>query len=64
MNALREQAHYSHFNLDEALEFIKLVKPEHAYLTHISHLMGFHEEVEAQLPKNVHLAYDGLTLKI
>lgn len=64
VNALREQTHYSHFNLEEALEFIKLVKPERAYLTHISHLMGFHEEVEAQLPENVHLAYDGLTIKI
>ena len=45
VNALREKEHYSHFNLEEALDFIKKINPERAYLTHISHLMGFHEEV-------------------
>lgn len=64
VNALREKPHYSHFNLAEALEFINKIQPEITYLTHISHLMGFHEEVEKRLPKNVHLAYDTLTLNI
>jgi len=64
INALREEEHYSHFNLTEALEFIKIVNPQRAYLTHISHLMGFHDEVERKLPKNVHLAYDTLKIKI
>ena len=64
VNALRIEAHHSHFNLDEALAFIKEVQPETAYLTHISHLLGFHEEVEKILPKNVHLAYDNLTINI
>ncbi len=64
VNALREEPHYSHFNISEALDFVKKVKPEKTYFTHISHLMGFHEEVEKKLPKNVHLAYDSLTLKI
>lgn len=64
INALRLEAHHSHFNLEEALEFINLVKPQTAYLTHISHLLGFHEEVEKSLPKNVHLAYDNLTINI
>ncbi|WP_394332683.1 MBL fold metallo-hydrolase [Altibacter lentus] len=62
VNALREQAHPSHFNLSEALAFIEEVQPKKAYLTHISHLLGFHEEVSKQLPPNVFLAYD--TLKI
>ena len=62
INALREEAHISHFNLSEALEFIKKVSPKKAYLTHISHLLGFHDLVEKALPSNVHLAYD--TLKI
>ena len=44
--------------------FIKKVNPEKAYLTHISHLLGFHEEVESKLPENVFLAYDGLQLKL
>ncbi len=64
VNALRLQPHHSHFNLEEALEFIEKVRPEKAYLTHISHYLGFHEEVEKMLPKNVHLAYDNLVVSV
>ena len=64
VNALRKEPHLSHFNLEEALDFIKKVNPERAYLTHISHLLGFHEEVEKELPKNVFLAYDNLKITI
>ncbi len=64
VNALRKEAHHSHFNLEEALDFVALIKPEKAYLTHISHLLGFHAEVEKTLPNNVHLAYDNLTIEI
>jgi len=64
VNALREEPHATHFNLQEALDFITLIKPEKAYLTHISHIMGFHEEVEKKLPENVYLAYDNLEITI
>lgn len=64
VNALREEPHYSHFNVSEALDFVQKVKPKKTYFTHISHLMGFHAEVEKKLPQNVHLAYDTLTIKI
>ena len=64
INALRKQKHISHFNLHEALEIIHLVKPKKAYLTHISHQMGFHAEVSKELPENVELAYDGLCFNI
>jgi len=64
VNALRIEPHISHFNLEEALAFIKEVNPEKAYLTHISHLLGFHDEVEKKLPNNVHLAFDNLTITI
>ncbi len=64
VNALREEAHESHFNLDEALRFIQLVQPEKAYLTHISHLLGFHAVVDKKLPNNVHLAFDNLVIEI
>ncbi|MFY8009478.1 MAG: MBL fold metallo-hydrolase [Flavobacterium sp.] len=64
VNALREESHHSHFNLQEALDFINLVQPEKAYLTHISHLLGFHEEVQQRLPKNIYLAYDNLKITI
>ena len=64
INALRIEEHYSHFNLDQALEFIKVIKPKKAYLTHISHMLGFHDEVQKILPENVFLAYDGLEITI
>jgi len=64
VNALREERHDTHFNLKEALDFITLVQPEKAYLTHISHIMGYHEEVQKNLPANVFLAYDNLEIKI
>lgn len=64
VNALREEPHATHFSLQEALDFIEIVKPKSAYLTHISHLLGFHEEVSKKLPPNVFLAYDNLILEI
>jgi phosphoribosyl 1,2-cyclic phosphate phosphodiesterase len=64
INALRVEPHDTHFNLQEALDFITLVQPEKAYLTHISHVLGFHEEVQKTLPKNVFLAYDNLEITI
>jgi phosphoribosyl 1,2-cyclic phosphate phosphodiesterase len=64
INALRLEEHHSHFSLQEALDFITLVQPEKAYLTHISHILGFHEEVQNTLPANVYLAYDNLNITI
>ncbi len=64
INALRLEPHNTHFNLAEALAFIAIIKPKKAYLTHISHLMGFHEKVEKNLPENVFLAYDNLIITI
>ena len=63
LNALRPERHYSHFSLPEALEVAALVGAQRTYLTHISHLMGRHEEVQKALPKGVSLAYDGLVLE-
>lgn len=64
LNALRREKHPSHYTLDEALKIIEEIKPEKAYLTHISHQLGTHSEVTEELPKNVYLAYDGLKLEI
>ena len=62
LNALRIESHPSHLNLDEALCLVEELKPQKAYFTHISHLLGFHDEVSKKLPKNVHLAYDNLQI--
>ncbi len=64
LNALRKEKHISHFTLDEALELIAEIKPDKAYLTHISHLLGCHQEVSQSLPDNVSLAHDGLKIKL
>ncbi len=64
VNALRIEPHHSHFNLKEALAFIDDVKPKYAYLTHISHMLGFHEEVQKELPEGVYIAYDNLKITI
>lgn len=64
VNALREADHVSHFTLAEALELIDKVNPERAYLTHVSHMLGFHDEVEKKLPQNVFLAYDNLEINL
>lgn len=64
INALRKETHISHFTLDEALELIAEVNPQMAYLTHLSHQMGLHAEVEKDLPPNVKIAYDGLVLNL
>ncbi|MBK8583296.1 MAG: MBL fold metallo-hydrolase [Flavobacteriales bacterium] len=62
LNALRKEPHISHFNLEEALDMIEDLKPRRAFLTHISHYMGKHADV--QLPPQVHLAYDGLRVEV
>lgn len=63
VSALRIETHPTHMNLEEALELIQELKPKKAYLTHISHRLGFHKEVAKELPKNVFLAYDGLVIE-
>lgn len=63
IGALRKEKHLSHFSLLEAIEVIEKIAPEQAYITHISHQMGLHREVEMELPPFINLAYDGLVLK-
>ncbi len=59
INALRHKEHISHFSLNETLEIAKKTNADHVYLTHVSHHMGLQNEVNASLPRNVHMAYDG-----
>ena len=62
INALRWEPHISHFTLPEAIELARKLKAKRTYFTHISHLLGKHEEVSKQLPENMFLAYDGLKI--
>lgn len=64
INALRFEKHYSHFNVEEAIQIVEQVQPKKTYFTHISHNLGLHEEVESILPHSIALAYDGLVIEI
>lgn len=64
INALRREEHISHYTLDEAVNLLKELKPEKAYLTHISHQMGLHDVVSKELPDFIKIAYDGLEIEI
>jgi phosphoribosyl 1,2-cyclic phosphate phosphodiesterase len=63
INALRKTDHISHFTLTEAIALLEKLKPKKAYLTHISHLMGNHDEVQKELPDFIQIAHDGLSIE-
>ena len=60
INALRKEKHISHFSLKEAIDLIREISPKKAFITHISHQMGYYAEVSKDLPNGIYLAYDGL----
>jgi phosphoribosyl 1,2-cyclic phosphate phosphodiesterase len=64
LGALQKSPHLSHYTLEEAVEVLKKLAPERAYLTHISHRMGLHKEIDEELPDFIKLAYDGLVLEM
>ena len=64
INSLQKENHISHYNLKQSLDIIRELKPKKAYLTHISHHMGSHDEVTKELPKNIFLAYDNLEVHL
>ncbi len=64
LNALRNSRHISHFSLSEAVGMIEQIGPEKAYLTHVSHFLGCHSDVESKLPSHIRLAYDNLRIEI
>jgi phosphoribosyl 1,2-cyclic phosphate phosphodiesterase len=62
INALRRDPHPSHFTLDEAIAVARRVGARATYLTHLSHQMGTHADLERDLPDGIFAAYDGLTV--
>lgn len=65
VNALRwEKVHHSHMLVDDAITFSRRVGADHTYLTHLTHLIGFHDEANKRLPEGIEFAYDGLQLTI
>lgn len=64
VNALQKEKHISHFTFEEAIAFAEKIGAEMTYFTHISHRLGRHRDVSAELPANIQLAYDGLQLEV
>lgn len=64
INALHHKRHHSHFTLSETLDMILKINPRQAYIIHVSHHLGLHDEVSLNLPSNVFLAYDTLKLEV
>ncbi len=64
ISAVRRTPHPSHYSLDEAVRILEFLRPEKGFITHVSHLMGKHEEVNKELPDFISLAFDGLTLEM
>ncbi|MEJ5996360.1 MBL fold metallo-hydrolase [Pedobacter sp. Du54] len=64
LNALQRENHVSHFTLEEAIAFANKVGAKMTYLTHVSHNLGLHTDIEKELPTDIRLAYDGLTFNV
>lgn len=64
VNALRQKPHHSHQTLDEAVAFSRRVGARRTYLIHSSHDIGLHEEVNAALPADIQMAYDGQVITV
>ena len=63
LDCLRRKPHTTHFGLEEALEVVSDLAPKRTLLTHISHDLD-DEEISAELPVGVELAYDGLSIAL
>ena len=64
LNALRREAHISHFTLAEAVALAKELGAKQTYFTHMSHQIGLHDDVCSELPDGIDLAHDGLVVEI
>jgi phosphoribosyl 1,2-cyclic phosphate phosphodiesterase len=64
LNALRKEAHISHFTLQEAVDLANELDIPEVYFTHISHQLGLHDTINQELPPHIQLAYDGLELRL
>jgi phosphoribosyl 1,2-cyclic phosphate phosphodiesterase len=63
INALFRTEHPSHLSVPEAVEAARAIGAERTFLTHLTHRTA-HADLEAELPRGVAPAFDGLTLRI
>jgi phosphoribosyl 1,2-cyclic phosphate phosphodiesterase len=60
IDCLRKDKHPSHFNYDDAIDLIKLIKPKKSILTNL-HVDLDYFKLKKKLPKNIIPAFDGLS---
>ncbi len=63
INALFRTDHPSHLSLPEAIAAAREIGASRTYLTHLTH-DNFHADLEAELPRDIQPAFDGLTVRI
>ena len=63
LDGLRPRPHPTHLSFAQALEMIEALAPKQAYFTHIAHDMK-HADIEATLPPNVRVSYDGQVIDL
>jgi phosphoribosyl 1,2-cyclic phosphate phosphodiesterase len=63
INGLFRTEHPTHLSISEAVEVARQIGAERTYLTHLTH-DNFHADLEAELPRGVFPAFDGLTVRI
>jgi phosphoribosyl 1,2-cyclic phosphate phosphodiesterase len=63
INALFRTEHPTHLSIPEAVRAAREIGADRTYLTHLTH-DNFHADLEAELPRGVAPAFDGLTIRI
>lgn len=63
LDALRPDAHVTHFNIEQALEIVERLKPKQTYFTHCSCSMDY-QKVNPTLPTGVKVGWDGLQIQL
>ena len=63
INALFRTEHPTHLSIPEAVAAAREIGAERTYLTHLTH-DNFHADLEAELPRGIVPAFDGLTVRI
>ena len=63
LDCLRYTTHFTHINLEQSLQYAGLINAKTTYLIHMTHELEY-ETLSSQLPANVLVGYDGLTITV
>ena len=63
IDGLRYRPHPAHFNVEQAVQAVDVLKPKMAYLTHMGHELEY-DKLNSELPNHIEPAYDGLQINL